>query len=78
MTLQQHSTQKPPIEETAISELYGVYPDAHMIDDFGDSPAYGLWARHVKNLALINLTVIPIGSEMRPMFVLDTNVALSK
>ena len=27
------------------SELRGVYPDAHMIDDLGDAPARGLWAR---------------------------------
>ncbi len=40
------------LDEGAISELRGVYPDAHMIDDLGDAPARGLWARHVHGLSL--------------------------
>ena len=74
--------------------LRGVYPDAHMIDKHwggvskdangqpvgGDAPAYGLWARHVRGLTLINYKVTPVISDPRPKFVLTTvqNLCVNK
>ena len=47
VVIAQHASEKAVLDEGAISELRGVYPDAHMIDDLGDALARGLWARHV-------------------------------
>ena len=70
----QRASQKPVIGENQIGELRGVYPDAHMIDDLGDAPAYALWARHVHGLTLCDYAVTPEDGEARPAFVLDTDV----
>ena len=47
------AVQLPPSPEE-YGELHGEYPDAHMLQivGSGDAPAYGLWARHVKDLEL--------------------------
>ena len=55
--------------------MRGVYPDAHMIDDHGDAPAWGLWARHIRGLTLSDYAVTPDGADPRPEFVLRTDVA---
>lgn len=72
--LYQKPTTKNLVKETSISEMYNWYPDAHMIDGKGDAPAYALWARHVKNLTLINYVVEPTGHEIRPRLWLETDV----
>ncbi len=74
ITLDQHASQRPVLEEEGVDEMRGVYPDAHMIDPLGDAPAYALWARHVRGLSLIRMRVVPDGEEKRPEFVLDTDV----
>lgn len=38
VVIAQHASEKAVLDEGAISELRGVYPDAHMIDDLGDAP----------------------------------------
>ena len=73
--LRQAASTKPVIDEATIPELYNVYPDAEMIKDYGDAPAYGLWARHIEGLTLINYKVVPDGPDPRPMFVVKTDVA---
>ena len=72
--LHQRASEKPVLSETDIPEMYGVYPDAHMIDDMGDAPAYGLWARHVHGLYLDHYEVLPMGSDPRPALIAETDV----
>ena len=72
--IRQFPSQKPVLKEEEIGEMYGVYPDAHMIDPLGDAPAYALWARHIRGLTLQNYAVFPQGGESRPAFVLKTDV----
>ena len=74
--VEQHAGVKPALQEGAVDELRGVYPDAHMIDALGDAPAYGLWARHVHNLTLSDYHVCPDGPEVRPEYVLNTDVTM--
>ena len=69
----QVASTKPVIHETSIPDLRGVYPDAHMIDDLGDAPAYALWARHVHGLTLSNYH-IAAENDPRPAYVFSTNV----
>ena len=56
---------KPVLKEEEIGEMYGVYPDAHMIDP-APAPAYALWARDVINLSLRSWHVTPEEGETRP------------
>ena len=72
--LSQQASEKPVVQESAISEMHGVYPDAHMIDGIGDAPARGLWARHVHGLSLAGYDIIPDKKDERPYLVLDTEV----
>ena len=72
--LTQHASVKPVLDEDTVDELRGVYPDAHMIDDRGDAPAYGLWARHIRRLTLSDYAVNPDGEDPRPEYVLRTDV----
>ncbi len=51
-------------------DLRGVYPDAHMIDEIGPSPAFGLWARDVTGLTVQDFGVEAEGAETRPLFLL--------
>ncbi|WP_081716667.1 glycoside hydrolase family 28 protein [Asticcacaulis sp. AC460] len=76
------------LAEEQIPDLRGVYPDAHMIDAHwggvgkddlgkaigGDAPAYGLWARNVSGLTLIDYKVVPTGPDPRPEIVAKTGV----
>ncbi|WKL57624.1 glycosyl hydrolase family 28 protein [Asticcacaulis sp. ZE23SCel15] len=71
----QNPSTKPVLAETAIGEMYGEYPDPHMIDGIGDAPAYGLWARHIKGLTLIDYKVTPTGTDPRPEYVIKTNIS---
>jgi hypothetical protein len=58
-------------DEHSVSEFEGVYPDAAMIGRL--TPAYGLWARHVRNLILERARFIPTAPDPRPMIeTLDT------
>lgn len=66
----QSPSQKPVLSEKAIGDMRGVYPDAHMIDELGDAPAYALWVRHVKGLTLSGVTVRAFG-DPRPAFILE-------
>ena len=70
----QAASEKPVLDENNIGELRGVYPDAHMIDDLGDAPAYALWARHVHGLTVKDYEVKPVGEEKRPAFVMKSDV----
>jgi len=65
----QHASLKPATRDADFDDLRGIYPDAHMIDDIGDAPAYGLWARHVKNLYLLDHHVQLGEGETRPEYV---------
>lgn len=69
VVLRQHASVKPVLQDGDISEMKGVYPDAHMIDDLGDAPAYALWTRHVDGVTLKGYQVIPEGEEKRPEWV---------
>ena len=72
--ISQHASCKPATVDAAFDDMRGVYPDAHMIDDIGDAPAYGLWARHVKNLHLLDYHVRPGRGERRPEYVFGAQV----
>lgn len=65
----QHASVKPATTDADFDDLRGIYPDAHMIDDIGDAPAYGLWARHVKGLHLLDYHVQHEDGEKRPEYV---------
>ncbi len=82
--LRQKASTKPVIDEAAVPEMYNLYPDAEMLNSIGgnagrgsgaDAPAYGLWARHISGLTLINYKVTPDGPDPRPMYVVKTDVA---
>ncbi|MBR6653369.1 MAG: right-handed parallel beta-helix repeat-containing protein [Oscillospiraceae bacterium] len=70
-------SEKPITTDADFDEMRGIYPDAHMIDDKGDAPAYALWARHVKGLYLKDYRVIPAGTEKRSEFALDNDVEVT-
>ena len=60
------ATALPAPGEAAIAEKPGDYPDPPM---FGEVlPAYGLWARHLTNLTLIDVRFPMSGTDPRPMF----------
>jgi polygalacturonase len=65
----QHVTELPVTKDSDFDEMYGYYPDAHMINKIGDAPAYGLWTRHIKNLVMYSYRLIPIGHDSRPRMV---------
>lgn len=77
VALRQHASVKPVLTDDDISELKGVYPDAHMIDDLGDAPAYGLWTRHVRDVVLRDYRVIPAAQESRPEWVFGADSKVS-
>ena len=51
-------------DQSAIPEMRGDYPDAHMIA--GVMPAYGLWTRHVAGLTLARVAFVPGPRDPRP------------
>ncbi len=57
---------KPLTDEAKIPEMYNVYPDAEMLNDYGDAPAYGLWTRHIENITLVRFKVTTTGPDPRP------------
>ena len=71
----QHASVKPVTTDADFDDLRGIYPDAHMIDDIGDAPAHALWARHVKNLHLLDYAVQPTGDDPRPALLLPETTA---
>lgn len=74
--LDQLPSVKPVTTGADFDEMYGVYPDAHMIDDIGDAPAYGLWAKHVHGLHMADYKVTPTGADPRPEYLMDEDVTL--
>ena len=64
----------PVLKDSDFSEMRGVYPDAHMIDETGDAPAFGLWARHAKGLHLDHYEVHPAEKDPRPFIELSDEV----
>lgn len=72
--LEQFPSVKPVLTEDDLGDMFKTYPDAHMIDDKGDAPAFGLWAKHVTNLSLKNYRVVPNGADPRPEYVFKTRV----
>ena len=67
--IRQKASAGPVLKDSDFGEMRGVYPDAHMIDGIGCSPAFGLWARHVKGLYLDSYEVLPDGNDPRPFTV---------
>ncbi len=65
-------TQAAPVDQAAIEEMPDKYPDAMMIP--ADAPAYGLWARHMRNLTLVRFMVTPAASDPRPAVLADMDV----
>ena len=59
------ATANPIVDETTINEMPDHYPDALMIP--ADTPALGLWARHIENLTLENVTVTTSSPDPRPL-----------
>ena len=72
--LTQLPSEKPMTTDASFDDMRGVYPDAHMIDEIGDAPAYALWARHVRQLYLLDYEVKPEGTDPRPAFVMENDV----
>ena len=66
ITIRQKASAGPVLKDSDFSEMRGIYPDAHMIDGIGDAPAFGLWARHVRELHLLRYEVYPTGNDPRP------------
>ena len=70
-----HLTQHPSVKLVTtgadFDEMRGIYPDAHMIDDIGDAPAYALWARHIRGLQLLDYAVQPTAPDPRPAFLFE-------
>ena len=64
--LRQYPWTEPAPDAQAYSDFKGAYPDAHMIDAVGPSPAYGLWTRHARNITLSDYQVLPDGQDTRP------------
>jgi len=56
----------PP--EALFRKIQGLYPDAHMIDAWGNAPAFALWVEHVRALTLNGYRVVPMGTETRPEY----------
>ena len=54
-------------------DFRGAYPDAHMIDPVGPSPAFALWARHALSVSLLDYQVLTEGPDPRPAL-LDEDV----
>ncbi|MBQ8653473.1 MAG: hypothetical protein IJ507_00920 [Clostridia bacterium] len=75
--VEQLASVKPVITDADIGELKGVYPDAHMIDDLGDAPAWGLWLRYVDGLTLMDYRVKPVGEDPRPEYEFGAGVRVS-
>ena len=63
--LGQYAWEKPAPQPENYGDFKGVYPDAHMIDSVGPSPAYALWARHARNVTLSDFHVFPDGQDTR-------------
>ena len=68
--LSQYPWQQPAPDVADYPDLRDVYPDAHMIDSIGPSPAYGLWARDVQGLTLSGYHIQPVGPDTRPELIL--------
>lgn len=71
--LHQHAWKAAP-PSPDFPDLHLVYPDAHMIDPYGASPAYGLYARHVSALSLVRVLVLAEEGETRERFLMDPSV----
>jgi polygalacturonase len=64
-------TSKPALNAGSVPEMHGLYPDAHMIDEIGDSPAAGLWARHIKGLELVDCRFDKDRLDVRPEVIIE-------
>ncbi len=74
--ISQRASSKPPVDEAAIPEMYNLYPDAEMLKDYGnEAPAYGLWARHVDGLTLVDFKVRTDAPDPRPLVLAKTDVS---
>jgi hypothetical protein len=63
--------------ERAVPEMEQEYPEPGR---FGTIPAWGLWARHVKNLSLDGIEFRVAGEDLRPTVMLDdvTDIRLDR
>ncbi len=57
----EHAAIRLPEDETG-------YPEP---DNFGNTPAYGFFIRHVKNIKMSNIEVKYMNADLRPPFILD-------
>ncbi len=72
----QRTSEKTVHPESDYPRMKDTYPDAHMIDEIGDAPAYGLWVRHIHRLTLAGYSVKPEGFEHRPEYVAATDAEM--
>ncbi|MBQ6528370.1 MAG: family 43 glycosylhydrolase [Clostridia bacterium] len=77
VSVKQRASVKTPVMDADFPRMLEVYPDAHMIDEIGDAPAFGLWVRHVRGLVLDGYRVSPEENEMRPEYVLGEGAEMT-
>ena len=65
ITFRSDATANAIVDETTIDEMPDHYPDALMIP--GDTPARGLWARHIENLTIQGFTVTTATADPRAL-----------
>ncbi|MGO4380295.1 glycoside hydrolase family 28 protein [Pseudoduganella sp. RAF53_2] len=54
----------PAVDQAAVPEAHAEYPDPHMFSKV--MPAYGLWARHIRQLRLQRVRFSVSGADARP------------
>ena len=77
ISVTQLPSTKPVLRDEDIGRMKDVYPDAHMIDSMGDSPARVLWARHIHDLTLDGVRMDSTGEDRRPDFVCSRDVSMT-
>ena len=68
--LSQYAWEGPAPDPAAYPDFRGAYPDAHMIDGIGPSPASALWARDTVGLTIRDFRVCTEGEDSRPAFLI--------
>ncbi len=69
--LSQYAWKKDLPAPAYYPDFLDAYPDAHMIDDIGPSPAYALWTRDAENVALSHYDIVCDVQEKRPAFLFE-------
>ena len=76
--IEQEASHRPLSTDDDFEEMHNWYPDAHMINEIGDPPAYGLWVRHGINIILEHYEVVTSGQERRPRIVAERNAKIQE